>query len=56
LALSFALAQRSDIAVTRGLRRRREAVEVQVLSIAVAPLRPGAVLREAEARRLPVAR
>jgi len=56
LALVISLTQSVDLALARGLGRNRQAVEVHLERIVVAPHRPGAVLSEAEARRLPVYR
>jgi len=50
------LVEAIELPVAVGLGRRRRAEIVRAEQLLVAPLRPGAVLHEAEARRLPVHR
>lgn len=55
LALQLALLRATEVAVARGSGRRREAVPVRAERYIVTPVRPGAVLAEARARRYAVA-
>jgi hypothetical protein len=55
LALELTLEAPIEVGVAAGSGRRREAVPVRSARYLVTPLRPGAVLGEARARRYPVA-